>query len=714
MSIGRARSWVAGLLSCKERVTAAVWERSYDGKSMFQQARSRSRFTILLLASLVLALVAACGGSGGAQPGGTTDGAPPTADASYRTWAGTDPAPEFPPGLSWFNVAMAPTLGDLRGKMVLLDFWTSGCINCQHIIPDLKQLEDEFADSLVVIGVHSGKYAAEHDDELIREAIGRYGLEHPVVNDPDFEVWNRFGANAWPTLVLIDPAGNLVGGHSGEGVYPLFKPILEALEGEFEGRIDREPFPVALDQSVSSTVISYPAALLADEANDRLYIADSGHNRIIESRLDGHLLRVFGSGEVGFVDGLAAEAQFYDPQGLELSADGTTLYVADTRNHALRAIDLESGEVTTLAGTGERAQALPRSGNDPKETALASPWGLLLHEGTLYIANAGTHQLWSYDVEGNELAVFAGTSREGIDDGARLTMATLAQPSGLTTDGHFLYWVDPESSSVRRAPFDGEIVDTLIGTGLFDYGDSDGPPGEGQIQHAQGITYLDGLLYIADTYNNKIRAVNPGTFHVTTVAGSGERDWEDGRGEEAAFDEPAGVTVAGDILLVADTNNHLVRRVDPATGETTTLQLSNLAVVTGTTPGRLVRVELPGQTVAPGATNLRLHLSTPDGYHLNSLAPSRLSLTTGNGDVVALGETEVSWSTDEASVEVPIPVMLGAGATTVTATGATYFCVDGEEALCLIQQIELVLPVTVEEGATGGELLMRHELAAES
>src|SRR6188508_299408 len=184
-----------------------------------------------------------------------------------KSWAGSDPAPSIPTGVTWFNVERPLTLQELKGRAVLLDFWTLGCINCQHIIPDLKRLEEEFGDSLVVIGVHSGKYATEHDDESIREAIRRYGLQHPVVNDPEFNVWRAFGASAWPTLVLIDPAGNLVGGHAGEGVYPLFQPILESLVNEFSqnGLLKPAALPLSLDADPATAVLSYPSKVLADE-----------------------------------------------------------------------------------------------------------------------------------------------------------------------------------------------------------------------------------------------------------------------------------------------------------------------------------------------------------------------------------------------------------------------------------------------------------------
>ncbi|MFB3053111.1 MAG: thioredoxin-like domain-containing protein, partial [Dehalococcoidia bacterium] len=321
------------------------------------------------------------------------------------------PAPEFPGGHTWFNVSEPLSLSDLRGKVVLLDFWTSGCINCQHIIPDLMRLEEEFAGELVIIGVHSGKYDREQEDASVRQSILRFGLQHAVVNDPDFVIWSTYGVNAWPTLVIIDPAGNVVGGRSGEGIYPVFQPAVAALVEEFDarGEIDRSPIAIDLEAAaVTSAFLSYPAAVLADEAGDRLFIADSGRNRILIAGLDGELRGVIGSGQEGFDDGSFEDATLRQPQGLVLSADGNTLYIADTRNHAIRAADLRTSLVTTIAGTGLRALTFPQDGAPAVETDLASPWGLLLHDGTLYIAMAGTHQIWTIDIEANTISVFAG------------------------------------------------------------------------------------------------------------------------------------------------------------------------------------------------------------------------------------------------------------------------------------------------------------------
>ena len=309
-------------------------------------------------------------------------------------------APEFPAEASWLNTPDPLSLSQLRGRAVLLDFCgTLGCINCQHIVVDLKQLESEFKDTLIVIGVHSGKYDTEREDESIREAISRLGVQHPVVNDPRFDIWESYDVSAWPTLVLIDPAGNIVGTHAGEGVYNLFQPILTALIEAFdsEGLVEWGIAPVALDPVGPTTVLSYPSKAIAD-SRGRIYVADAGHDRVVVVGTDGDVERVIGSGEPGFIDGSPELAQFQQPQGLALSPSEETLYVADTRNHTIRAIDLEAFEVTTIAGTGDQLNRLPSADSKGTETSMASPWDVFQHGTTLVISMAGVHQLWALDL----------------------------------------------------------------------------------------------------------------------------------------------------------------------------------------------------------------------------------------------------------------------------------------------------------------------------
>ena len=653
------------------------------------------------------------GGEATREPGATATEEPasqPTPEPEVE-----NPAPEFPSGLTWFNVSEPLSFAKLRGKLVLLDFWTQGCINCQHIFPDLDRLEHEFPDSLVVIGVHTGKYSEEHEDAAVAEAIARYGLKHPVVNDPEAAIWRQWGVRAWPTVVLIDPRGSVVGGAAGERVYERFQPVIKDVHDHFaeRGLIDTTPIPLDLDAQVASTFFSFPSEVLVDEDGNRIFVADAGHHRIVVTDLAGRVVTAFGSGDAGFADGGAGEARFRDPQGLELSPVGNTLWVADTRNHAVRAIDLTTHQVTTIAGTGARTYAQFSSG-DAATTALASPWDIHYHDGSLYIANAGTHQIWELNLSTDVLSVFAGTGREDINDGHRLATATLAQPSGLTGDATHLYWVDAETSSVRRAPFAGTgDVETLIGTHLFRWGDADGPAGTALIQHAQGLVLGDGVAYLADTYNHKVRALSLADFSVTTVAGSGERGWEDATGAEAAFEEPNGLALAGGKLYLADTGNHVVRVIDASTGAVTTLALTNLSAASPKLPeDGILRVRLPTQVVAPGVSTLRITFRSPEDFHLNNSAPSRFELTSSSDEVVLLSETLLTWTSEEPYVTFPIPIELGAGEAEITGEGVVYFCRTGKEALCLIQRVELVAPVRVSETATAGEVVVVYELPA--
>ena len=293
-----------------------------------------------------------------------------------QSFAGDVPAPEFPTGLDWLNVDQPLSLADLRGKVVLLDFWTYGCINCIHIIPDLMKLEEKYADELVVIGVHSAKFENEGQTDNIRNVILRYELEHPVVNDNEFQVWSQYGARAWPTLVLIDPDGNVLGFHSGEGIYEPFDNIIGKMITEFDEleRIDRTPLDLKLEQdSLVDSPLLFPGKVFADEATNRLFISDSNHNRIVVSDLEGNVLEVIGNGFAGLQDGDFESASFFRPQGLAL-VDGDTLYLADTENQAIRRIDLEAGQVETVAGTGEQVYTRPTKGpalETPLSTSLS-------------------------------------------------------------------------------------------------------------------------------------------------------------------------------------------------------------------------------------------------------------------------------------------------------------------------------------------------------
>ncbi len=445
--------------------------------------------------------------------------------------------PPLPPNLQWINVARPIKLQDLRGKFVLLDFWTMGCINCMHIMPELRKLEKAWPNELVVIGVHSGKFADEKKTENIKEAVQRLRIEHPVVNDAQMVVWNSFGIQAWPSLVLIDPEGYAVWGHSGETTFDQLDTLLRRAAPYYRsnGTLDRRPVKLDLEQKKSAaTALRFPGKILADAPGRRLFIADSGHNRLVVARFDGSAMAVIGSGTAGRADGDFATAEFNAPQGMAL--DGDMLYVADTENHLIRRVDLAAKKVSTIAGTGRQNRGAPPFAplGKPLGMDLSSPWALCLHEKNLYIAMAGLHQIWIMRLDRPAIGVYAGNGVEDIVDGRlrprrayQSGFAAFAQPSGLTTDGTWLYVADSEGSSIRAVPFDPRgDVRTVVGTAylpaarLFTYGDVDGRGPTVRLQHPLGIVFYEGKLYVADTYNNKIKDIDPATGETHTLAGA--------------------------------------------------------------------------------------------------------------------------------------------------------------------------------------------------
>jgi thiol-disulfide isomerase/thioredoxin len=514
--------------------------------------------------------LAVVGGAGLAlaqeKPKPKDDGDPPAVK--------TTKAPELEGGIAWLNTGKPLTLKDLRGKVVLLDFWTLCCINCIHVMPDLEKLEKKYANELVVIGVHSAKFENEKNSESIRKAILRYGLRHPVVNDADQKIWNAYECSSWPTFALIDPEGNYLGQTSGEGRFEVLDKVIAKVIEDAKKKKTLNEAPIRFDtakfRDKVDSPLYFPGKVLADEKTDRLFIADSTNHRIVITDLKGNGIAVAGTGEPGRKDGPFATAQFDDPQGMAVRGD--TLYVADRKNHCIRELDLKAKTVKTIAGTGEQERDR-NEGGPALERGLSSPWDLLLDGDRLFIAMAGHHQIWTLDLKEKKIAPFAGSGRENIKDGP-LEVANFAQPSGLTTDGKFLYVADPEVSAVRKVPMDGQgQVVTLTGTGLFDFGDEDGIGTDAKLQHAIGVQYVDGKVYVADTYNSKIKVIDLKDKSVTTFLG-GKKDDKD-----RLFNEPAGLSYANGKLYVADTNAHRIRVIDLKTKELTTLPIKGVQPV---------------------------------------------------------------------------------------------------------------------------------------
>jgi hypothetical protein len=438
-----------------------------------------------------------------------------------------------------------------------------------HMLPRVRELERELGDAVVAIGVHAGKYHRERSTEAIADACRREGVSHPVVNDRRFRFWRENAVAAWPTISIVDPEGYVVGQQSGELPYgPLRDFVARVIEEhEEKGTLARGTWPLhrAPEDSVGAA-LRYPGKVAAD-IEGRVAVADTGHHRVVFGHALGNSLEVravIGSGEAGFADGPLAEAMFREPQGLALAGD--MLVVADRGNHAIRMIDLASGQVATMAGTGRLGEGRSASG-DPLESDLRSPWDVLLHDQALFVAMAGAHQIWRLDLRAGRIAPHAGSGREDIADGPG-PVAALAQPMALATDGERLYFADAETSSVRVTSFEpGGPVETLVGTGLFEFGDRDGEGAEVRLQHAAGLAWAPGnhRLWIADTYNHKLKTLDPATRRVETV---------EPFDEELA--EPMGLAAAGHYMLVADTNHHRILRVDQIDKRVVELQLEGV------------------------------------------------------------------------------------------------------------------------------------------
>jgi thiol-disulfide isomerase/thioredoxin len=619
-------------------------------------------------------------------------------------------APELTGARGWLNTDKPLTLSALRGKVVLLDFWTYGCINCMHIIPDLKRLEKKYPNELVVIGVHSAKFENEKHTENIRRIILRYEIEHPIVNDADFNIWNAYAVNAWPTRYLIDPGGYIIGKLSGEGGYEALDKAISDSIAEFRkrGELNEAPLKLVLEKArVGDLPLAFPGKVLTDEKNDRLFIADSDHNRIVIAKLDGTLVDVIGTGAHGTVNGSFAESSFSRPQGMAL--DGDKLYVADTENHLIRRIDLKARTVETIAGTGMQMREYGLTGPALK-IALNSPWDLQLVGRALYIAMAGPHQIWKLDLDKMEISTFAGSGHEARHDGS-LGESAFAQPSGLATDGQTLYVSDAEANIIRAINLgpNGKVK-TLVGGDLFDFGDKDGSGDAVRLQHPLGLARWNDKLLIADTYNHRIKLLDPATRTVKAFAGLGKPGQADG--PAPSFYEPGGLSIARGKLYVADTNNHAIRVVDLNTKETKTLVIKGLqppAVVQATGGNEVApnaeEIKLPTQKIRAGDNTVSINVDLPVGYHLNPSAPQRYKLAIGNG-ADAMGTGSVNANKTGSGVSLPLKVAFGLGGNTGVGSYVLHgsftfvYCRDDNTGTCRIKTLQWDAPLEVVNDAT--------------
>ncbi|GAA3794468.1 redoxin domain-containing protein [Streptomyces coacervatus] len=522
-------------------------------------------------------------------------------------------APELVGKGGWLNTGdQQYTLADLRGRIVVLDFWTFCCVNCLHVLDELRELERKHSDTVVVIGVHSPKFVHEAEHTAVVDAVERYGVEHPVLDDPELATWKQYAVRAWPTLVVIDPEGYVVAQHAGEGHVHAIERLVTELEAEHEakGTLRRGDGPYVAPEPEPTTLRFPGKALLLPSGH--FLVSDTTRHQLVELAADGEsVVRRIGSGARGLEDGSADTAGFSEPQGLALLDEGSVV-VADTVNHALRRLDLATGEVTTLAGTGRQWwQGSPTAG-PAREIDLSSPWDVALFGGKVWIAMAGVHQLWAYDPADKTVAVTAGTTNEGLVDGPGAE-AWFAQPSGLAATADRLWLADSETSALRWVDLDG-VVRTAVGTGLFDFGHRDGAAEQALFQHPLGVTALpDGSVAVSDTYNHALRRYDPATGEITTLA--------------TDLREPSDAVLVGEDIVVVESARHRLTR----------LRLPEEAVKVDSVAHRTQRA---ATEVAPGKLQLDVIFQAPAGQKLDTrYGPStRLLVSSTPPELLLAGE----------------------------------------------------------------------------
>ena len=487
-------------------------------------------------------------------------------------------AQEFPKDFQWLNTKEPLSLEKLQGHVVVLDFWTYCCINCMHTLPDLAKLEQKYRGKpVVIVGIHSAKFFNEKDTNNITQAILRYEIEHPVIVDKKMQIWQSYGVSGWPTIVIIDPAGNVVYKQSGEGQREYIEDVIDALLEKYAkaGTLANNPLEIERPKIADSKTLSYPGKLTFSPDGQMIAVSDSNHNRILVLEINGKIKCTIGSGERGFTDEDYEKASFFRPQGVLWNED--KIYVADTENHSLREIDLAKKTVRTIAGTGRQGQWM-QQGGDGRSTALSSPWDLAYKDNKIFIAMAGHHQIWTYNLQNGKVAPFAGSGYENIVDD-NLHDAQFAQPSGLSMYGNYLFVADSEVSAVRRVDLEKGIVRTVVGEGLFIFGHQDGDLSETRFQHPLGLHADGNRIFVADTYNHAIRLIDLVEGRVTTLVGRPDMKTvcriDDPNCDTLGLFEPSDVKLYDNKLYIADTNNHLIRIFDLANVVLRTLNISD-------------------------------------------------------------------------------------------------------------------------------------------
>jgi thiol-disulfide isomerase/thioredoxin len=580
-------------------------------------------------------------------------------------------APELVGRGGWINTGDRElSLAALRGRIVILDFWTFCCVNCLHALDELRELEERHRDTVVIVGVHSPKFTHEAEHRAVLDAVERYGVEHPVLDDPERVTWRQYAVRAWPTLAVIDPEGYVVAQYAGEGHAHAIQRLVEELEAQHaaKGTLRRGDAPYVAPEP-QPTTLRFPGKAVPLPSGTFL-VSDTTRHQLVELAEDGESpVRRIGTGRRGFTDGPAERAEFSEPQGLALLGDGSVV-VADTVNHALRRYEPGTGEVTTLAGTGRQRRPGEPTRGAARAVSLSSPWDVALWNDRVWIAMAGVHQLWAYDPRDGSVTATAGTGNEGLVDGPG-PEAWFAQPSGLSATEERLWVADSETSALRWVDLDG-TVRTAVGTGLFDFGYRDGPAARALLQHPLGVTALpDGSVAVADTYNHVLRRYAPPTGEVSTLA--------------TDLREPGDAVVVGDDILVVESARHRLTR----------LRLPQDALGAGVGEG--VRRETT--EAAPGTLRLEVAFRAPAGQNLDlRYGPAtRLLVSATPPELLRTGEGAGTGLSRSLDLNPSVPE----GVLHVSATAAS--CDDDQDVpypACHVHQKEWKIPVRLVEGAS--------------
>ncbi|XP_069467966.1 NHL repeat-containing protein 2 [Ambystoma mexicanum] len=657
--------------------------------------------------------------------------------------------PEFTEGLQWLNTEGPLSLHkDLSGKVVVLDFFTYCCINCMHLLPDLHALEQQYSDQdgLLVVGVHSAKFPNEKVLDNIKSAVLRYNITHPVVNDAEATLWQELEISCWPTLVILGPHGNLLFSLVGEGNKErlfLFTSLALKYYSDKEEITSEKIATKLYRDSLPPSTLHFPGKVTLDHSGNRLVIADTGNHRILVAQKNGQILQAIGGPKKGWKDGSFSESAFNSPQGVAMKDN--IIYVADTENHLIRKIDLEAEVVSTVAGIGKQGSD-NEGGAQGDQQPISSPWDLTIgpsFEGNqdcvLWIAMAGTHQIWAMLLEDGSLPKqsslpkgtcvrFAGSGNEENRNNSYPHKAGFAQPSGLSVSSgepwNCLFVADSESSTVRTVSLKDGAVKHLVGgerdpMNLFAFGDVDGNGINAKLQHPLGVAWdkKRNLLYIADSYNHKVKVVDPKTKICATLAGTGIA----GNATDT-FNEPGGLCVGhhDGLLYVADTNNHQIKVLDLETKTVSVLPVMKpeaFDVVDHPMPPRLQKTrgpQLPKSThsillspltVSPGQTlNFSLELLLPAGSELTEGAPSFWLLTAEGHEWLLQGQNttgEIESLSAPPMISLVMPPSCPTPAATLSIGACLYYC-SHDTSICLMKAVSFTQPLNVAHAAQAG------------